>query len=97
MRACCFNLWVHLHYKTQIKFNIVLPTAVFHPGRSWQDGSYKLQYVGDNTGDSLEKAGRGHTKRVTDKGTCLYKGTGMYLAGRELYRATWFQNYSFQY
>lgn len=50
-----------------------------------------------NTGGSLEKALREQTERVTDKGIYLSKGPDMHFAGYELYRATWFQNYSFQY
>jgi len=36
-------------------------------------------------GGSLEKAERGQTRRVTDKGIYLYKGMEMHLAGYELW------------
>lgn len=62
----------------------MVPTTVFHPGLSRQGRNKKLQYMGGNTGGSLEKAGREHTKRVTDEAVYLYKGTDMHFAGNEL-------------
>lgn len=72
----------------------MLPKIVFHSGLSWQDGSWKLQYMSGNTGESLEKTWRGQTKRVADKGIYLYKDVDVHFAGYELYRANWFLNYT---
>lgn len=41
-KICCFNLWEHLHYKMQIRFSVLLPTAVLYPELSRQDGSWEL-------------------------------------------------------